>query len=123
MVALIEALNFLELCQKLLPAMQRCGKLEMNWGEEFFLLYSWGLLRYTQTTTKNVVIRAPAIPDMTHSAERINGRLAANQGHTVWRPMFTMTPPKKPNRANTPSIFILSLILFTMLLTVKTPPF
>ncbi len=47
------------------------------------MLYSWGLLRYTQMTTKNVVIKAPAIPEMTHSAENMKGRLAASQGHTV----------------------------------------
>ncbi len=38
---------------------------------------------YTQITTKNVVIRAPAIPDMTHSAENIRGKLTSSQGHTV----------------------------------------
>ncbi|MBA7705708.1 hypothetical protein ES703_114544 [subsurface metagenome] len=78
---------------------------------------------YTQITTKNVVIRAPAIPDMTHSAENIRGKLASSQGHTVWKPMFAAIPPRKPNRANTPSIFILSLILFTLLLTVKSSRF
>jgi len=35
-----------------------------------------GLFRYTQITTKNVVIRAPAIPDMIHSAEEnIRGKV------------------------------------------------
>jgi hypothetical protein len=82
-----------------------------------------GLLRYTQMTTKHVVIRAPAIPEMTHSAENIKGRLAASHGHTVWKLTFAITPPRKPSRANTPSTLILSAILFTMLLTVKTSPF
>lgn len=74
-------------------------------------------------TTKHVVIRAPAIPEITHSAENMKGRLAASQGHTVWNPTFAITPPRKPSKANIPSIFILSFILFTMLLTVKSSPF
>ncbi len=91
---------------------------------EIFSLYSAeGLLRYTQITTKHVVISAPAIPEITHSAENIRGKLANNHGHTVYEPMLAITPPKKPNRANTPSIFILSLMCFTLLLTVKSHAF
>jgi len=40
-------------------------------------------LRYTQITTKNVVIKAPAIPDKTHSAVSIVGKTSKSQGHRV----------------------------------------
>jgi hypothetical protein len=49
-----------------------------------FYLGSVGLLRYTQITTRHVVIKAPAIPDRTHSAVNIDGKTAKSQGHTVW---------------------------------------
>jgi len=49
-----------------------------------FYLGSVGLLRYTQITTRHVVIKAPAIPDRTHSAVSIDGKTAKSQGHTVW---------------------------------------
>jgi hypothetical protein len=94
-----------------------------NWGVEFFSFYSEGLLRYTQITTKLVVIRAPAIPEMTHSAENMEGKLTTSQGHTVWKLMLAITPPRKPNRANIPIIFNLSPIRFTLLLTVKSSRF
>lgn len=48
-----------------------------------FYLGSVGLLRYTQITTRHVVIKAPAIPDRTHSAVSIDGKTAKSQGHTV----------------------------------------
>lgn len=78
---------------------------------------------YTQITTKNVVIRAPAMPDMTISDANSRGKLATSQGHTVWKPMLASTPPMKPSRANAPSIFILSPIRFTLVLTVKSSRF
>ena len=53
-------------------------------GFEGFYLGSVGLLRNTQITTRHVVIKAPANPDMTHSAVRIVGNVARSQGHTVW---------------------------------------
>jgi len=72
------------LCQNLLTAIERCGGPQINWVG-IFSLYSEGLLRYTQITTKNVVISAPAIPDMIHSAEEnIRGKVDTSQGHTVW---------------------------------------
>ncbi len=94
-------------------------------GQEIVYLYSEvDLLRYTQITTKNVVIRAPATPDMIHSAEANNiGKLASNQGQTVLAPMFAAIPPRNPNIAKVASIFILSLIRFTLLLTVKSSRF
>jgi len=48
-----------------------------------FYLGSVGLLRYTQITTRQVVINAPANPDRTHSAVSIVGKVAKSQGHTV----------------------------------------
>lgn len=81
------------------------------------------LLRYTQITTKHVVIRAPAIPEITHSAENSAGKLATSHGHTVWKPTFANTPPTKPSKAKTPSIFILSFTCFTLLLTVNSSCF
>jgi len=89
-----------------------------------FHIYSEELLRYTQITTKNVVIRAPATPEIIHSAEANNiGKLASNQGHTVLAPMFAAIPPMNPIRANALSIFTLSLIHYTLLLTVKSSRF
>ena len=81
------------------------------------------LLRYTQITTKHVVIRAPAIPETTHSAENSAGKLATSQGHTVWNPTLAITPPTKPSKANIPRIFILSLTCFTLLLLVNSSCF
>jgi len=49
-----------------------------------FYLGSVGLLRYTQITTRHVVIKAPAMPDRTHSAVNIDGKTAKSQGHNVW---------------------------------------
>jgi len=49
----------------------------------FAYLGSVGLLRYTQITTRHVVINAPANPDRTHSAVSIVGKVAKSQGHTV----------------------------------------
>jgi len=63
--------------------MKRGGSFE-NMNKESFYLYSLDPLRYTQITTKHVVIKAPAIPDITHSAVSIAGKTAKSQGHNVW---------------------------------------
>ncbi len=83
--ALLMLVTILEFCTK-------WGRLSL-WKEEGalknvsvggFYLGSVGLLRYTQITTRHVVIKAPAIPDRTHSAVNIDGKTAKSQGHTVW---------------------------------------
>jgi hypothetical protein len=83
--ALLMLVTILEFCTK-------WGELSL-WKEEGalkngsvggFYLGSVGLLRYTQITTRHVVIKAPAIPDRTHSAVNIDGKTAKSQGHTVW---------------------------------------
>ena len=79
-----------------------------------FYVGSVGLLRYTQITTRHVVIKAPAIPDRTHSAVSIDGKTAKSQGHNLWYMMFAETPPMNPNNANIPSIFNLSPIVVTL---------
>jgi hypothetical protein len=66
-------------------------KVAFRYGKIWGLQINWQcyycsvdlLLRYTQITTKHVVIRAPANPEITHSAENIRGKLAISQGHTV----------------------------------------
>jgi len=63
------------------------------------------------------------MPDMTISDANSIGKLAANQGHTVWKPMLASTPPMKPSRANAPSIFILSPIRFTLVLQLNLRAF
>jgi len=90
------------------------GSRKIYGWESFSRFHSDDWLKYTQITTKNVVIRAPAIPEITHSAENIKGKLATNHGHTVWKPTLATIPPTNPNRANIPSIFTLSLIRFTV---------
>ena len=71
------------LVPKVLTAIERRGGATNKWVEKFFSIYSEDLLRYTQITTKHVVIKAPAIPDMTHSDENSRGKFATSQGHTV----------------------------------------
>jgi len=60
------------------------GRALKNVSTGGFYLGSAGLLRYTQITTRHDVIKAPAIPDRTHSAVSIDGKTAKNQGHTTW---------------------------------------
>ena len=107
------------LVTKLLTAIERRG--ESVW-EGFFLLF----LRPAQVYPDHYKaggIREPAIPDKTHSDENSRGKLANSQGHTVWKATLASTPPAKPNTAKIPSIFILSFITFTLLLTVKSSRF
>ena len=78
----------LELCincvQNVVLSLWKEGEALKNMRMGGFYLGSVGLLRYTQITTRHVVIKAPAIPDRTHSAVSTDGKTAKSQGHTVW---------------------------------------
>lgn len=73
-----------KLCTKGRVTTMERGRALKNVNTGGFYLGSVGLLRYTQITTRHVVIKAPAIPDRTHSAVSIDGKTAKIQGHTVW---------------------------------------
>jgi hypothetical protein len=67
-------------------SLSKRGNFENVGEKSFYLAYlgPLGPLRYTQITTMNVVIKAPAIPDKTHSAVNTVGATARSQGHKVW---------------------------------------
>jgi hypothetical protein len=65
----------------------------------------------------HVVMRAPAIPEMAHSAVSIEGKIVKSQGHIVRKNTFAKIPPRNPTIAKVPSIFIL-LPMFSPDLTV-----
>ena len=81
----IDARNFFWNCvQKVELPLWKEGASFENMNKGVFYLDPEDPLRYTQITTRHVVIKAPAIPDRTHSAVSITGKTAKSQGHTVW---------------------------------------